>query len=190
MANIIRNIDKALRRYLRNQLGTGRTPYILVGLALLLAAFIFHVAVCDRLMKPVECRFWPTSEGQISISTVIHGVREPGHRGPRIYYTPNVKYTFAVNDHEYTGNRIHVTRDHRYDSPSEAIPIANQYKAGDSVVVFYDPNNPQDAVLDIGANWELFICILGLIVIYSITGIFALYIFYVALFPTKQKGKS
>jgi hypothetical protein len=66
-------------------------------------------------------------------------------------YTPAVEYSFEANDHGQTGKRIAyrvlASRDEK-----EIQQIVAKYQPGTRVKVTYDPADPQNSVLEPGAQ--------------------------------------
>ena len=94
---------------------------------------------------------WPTAPG-----TVIKSGVGTIARGRRTDYVPAVDYTYTVGTAAHTGHRVHFTAFDRraYD---DAAAIAARYPVGATVVVHYDPQQPDESVLEPGAptvNWQ------------------------------------
>ncbi len=91
-------------------------------------------------------RGWAATPGTIVSSTVT---RFTGRTGTT--YRPMVMYSYSVGAVRYSSNRLSfrsiVTSDH-----DAALKAAAAYKPGSAVEVFYDPQDPEQAVLDRGAN--------------------------------------
>jgi len=98
-----------------------------------------------------ECRsaeasaHWPSTPGQITSSKVSRSGLI------RAAYAPAVKYSFEANGHPQAGNRI-AYRVLASRDENEMQQIAGKYQPGSRVKVAYDPGNPQDSVLEPGAQ--------------------------------------
>jgi hypothetical protein len=60
------------------------------------------------------------------------------------WHVPAVKYTYAVNGSDYTGDRFALVP-HRYGLKRAEVEVA---KVPDDLAVFVNPRNPADAVID------------------------------------------
>ncbi len=91
-------------------------------------------------------RGWASTTGTILSSTVTHFSGRTGTT-----YRPMVMYGYSVGAVRYSSNRISfrpiVTSDH-----DTALKAAGKYARDRTVPVFYDPQDPEQAVLDRGAN--------------------------------------
>jgi len=93
--------------------------------------------------KVEQASNWPSTMGMVLMSTL-----EARHDSEGGYtYYPVVQYEYRVMGQPYQGNRI-------MPGPSVGGSGANKvvarYPAGTQVTVYYDPNNPSDAVLERG----------------------------------------
>jgi hypothetical protein len=76
-------------------------------------------------------------------------------------YEPFIKYRYAVGGHPFTGTRL------RYNSVSSsnygaASSLVDEHPVGSPLQVYYDPTNPQDALLLPGIEGSDFIMVLFL----------------------------
>jgi hypothetical protein len=99
------------------------------------------------LQKARASADWPNTRGQIVSSTVSHSTDSEGGDS----YTPEVEYTYLVNDLEYGDDTIKFGET-SYNSRRNAQEVADRYPAGQSVAVYYDPDNPEEAVLEPGVT--------------------------------------
>ena len=87
---------------------------------------------------------WPTTEGQILES-------EFKTKGDSTSY-PGVKYQYDVNGKTYDGERI--VFGSAADLPRGTL---DRYPVGGTVTVFYDPNDPESAVLQTASTSSMYI---------------------------------
>jgi len=92
-------------------------------------------------------RGWPTSDGTIIYHKFV-GQKFKEYNGE--FYTRTdvyIRYQYSVNGISYTSLSID-----SIDSPFYLYPssYASQYPVGKDVIVYYNPNNPSDAVLEPG----------------------------------------
>lgn len=86
----------------------------------------------------------PTVPGKV-ISSVIEEQRSTG-RGR--HYRCRVTYTYTIDDTEHTSHRAFYGDDLWSPKPAEVNEVHQRYPEGATVTVYYDPNDPGDAVLE------------------------------------------
>jgi hypothetical protein len=106
---------------------------------------------------------WPSTSGSITKSFMRHEVSYES--GNTLYY-PNVEYDYEVLGTAYTGNRINFGGSTGNSNRKKSEEILTQYPLGKNVPVYYDSNNPEDAVLEreIGVGGTVFL-VVGLLFI-------------------------
>lgn len=83
---------------------------------------------------------------------------------PRTLYDFAYEYTFQ--DKTYTSTRYHYKSE---DGHHEAVSL---YRAGNPIIVFLDPGQPERAVIRRGWSWlNVFWVVLGLLVVYKVISI-------------------
>jgi hypothetical protein len=112
---------------------------------------------------------WPSVEGRIT-ETEIKGI---GPSGERAYY-PKVSYTYSVLGQAYTGDIRSGTRE-AYSSREEA-RLRMPYQPDAPVKVYYNPENPAKATLEVGTEathgtqrsffLAIFVIALGVLMLY------------------------
>jgi len=81
-------------------------------------------------------------------------------------YWPKISYSYQVNDQEFKGNYLFL--DTSLNTPYSgysrrlAYKVANAFKEGKEVDVFYDPSSPDLAVLDTSIPRKLYAILIGL----------------------------
>jgi hypothetical protein len=103
----------------------------------------------QRLRLGLRAQNWPSVEGKITCSRVIHSNSSVTnsrdmHTHRRNRYRAAVKYTYMVAGQEYTGDTI----GHDIPLSSEATPrsISQRYATGKTVPVYYNPDEPRTVV--------------------------------------------
>lgn len=116
---------------------------------------------------------WSSTMGTVTFSTVE---RRRSSRNSTASY-PVVHYTYQVMGQTLQGRKIMPGPE---SGGSWAHKVVERYPAGAQVMVYYDPNNPSDAVLERGmpgyVRWlwvtlvliNLFLCGLGAFLAYAI----------------------
>jgi hypothetical protein len=92
---------------------------------------------------------WPTVEGVVSRIGIGPSMR---------YYVPKIEYTYSVGQNLYRGTRLQSLAVHTNWRES-AQRKADQYPVGKNVVVFVNPTDPFDAVLEPGGDRRFLILI-------------------------------
>jgi hypothetical protein len=112
--------------------------FLLIGLGTLAGGVLMA-------RKAGESLSWPKASGQILTSGVINAYTTGNIR----IFALAVEYKYAVGDRIYTGNRIN---DGQFTSSDwqELQKIADRYLPKKTVVVYYDPARPENALLEPG----------------------------------------
>jgi hypothetical protein len=104
---------------------------------------------------------WPSVQGQVTSSEVERSTDSEGTS-----YLPQVDYAYTVNDVRYSGERVNFGQN-SYSSRRGAEEVVARYPAGQTVAVYYDPVEPESAVLEPGVSS-------GSYIVLSIGGCFVL----------------
>jgi hypothetical protein len=99
---------------------------------------------------------WPTTEGTIHTSRVDMYTGSEGGAT----YQPIIEYSYQVADKQYFSSRIYVGSTRYTGGPRNANKWVARFPAGNLATVYYDPVNPDQAVLEPGTNATLTILIL------------------------------
>jgi hypothetical protein len=133
-------------------------PYFALGLpiaALLVAAGAFAAYVVERRKRKAAAS-WPATEGKIVLSKVVEEEetvdREDSggrteHR-TEIMYRPEIRFAYRVDGSDYSSETWKPGATVSYGTPKHAEAIVARYTAGQSVAVYYDPKQPDMAVLE------------------------------------------
>ncbi len=84
---------------------------------------------------------WPTVPGTIVASSIHSG--ESGS-------APLIEYRYSVEYKGYTNDTIRIGLNYSSSDPNFANAFRRRYKVGRHVLVAYDPNQPESAVLEPG----------------------------------------
>jgi hypothetical protein len=118
---------------------------VAAGLASLVwSAWTAHLAVMSRR--------WPQVEGTIVVSDLQRSKdSEDGYS-----YRPEVSYRYTVDGNEIVGSRIRFGLRLETSWSAPAVRVIQHYKVGARVPVRYDPNDPEECVLESGINGTVF----------------------------------
>ncbi len=108
---------------------------------------------------------WPTAMGAIIKSEI----RRPAHTDSR--YELAVEYAYLVNGTRYTGKRIEFGQK-GYARRKTAEAAIEKYPANSSVIVYFNPEKPEEAVLSRRASTAMIHVAFGIIAV-----VFAIVIF-------------
>jgi hypothetical protein len=73
-------------------------------------------------------------------------------RRARVWYVPEVEYSYVVNGQKYSGSRISYLVDNLDASESGAQKIADKYPLHSTRKVFHDPTDPSSCTLETGTS--------------------------------------
>ena len=99
------------------------------------------------LQKAQASTTWPSVQGEILASDVNYWSDEDGD-----YYQPEVTFEYTVADRRYEASRINFSSDTSYNTNDDAQAVTNRYPVGQTIPVYYDPTEPDTAVLEPGAT--------------------------------------
>jgi hypothetical protein len=109
--------------------------------------FLIYRSVQSR-KKAEASQGWPSTAGQISESRVDHSTHTDTDGDSSDSYTPYVEYTYQVAGQTYTGHEITFGFKQGFGNASKAQTVVGKYPVGAQVSVYYDPADPQQAVLE------------------------------------------
>jgi hypothetical protein len=114
---------------------------LIVGFVFLLLNSIFLGIIFFTRRKMAAINTWSSTMGTVLMSTVEW--RHSSDSGSTAY--PVVQYSYQVNGQTYQGMKIAPGPEM---GGTGAQKVVARYPAGAQVMVFYDPKNPADAVLE------------------------------------------
>ena len=107
--------------------------------------------------KAIASREWLSGVGRV-ISSELHI-----SYGRRATYHPRAKYSYTVAGQNYTGERIVFAWRAVFDRQA-AEKVVESYRPGQTVTIFYDPQQPQESTLDQNFPWPVFELFCGVLV--------------------------
>jgi len=124
-------------------------------LIFLISGIVTLFCAIGSLEKAKTSENWPTTEGQVVSSDIVTGIdwRRTG-KDRRTYttYKPIVLYEYSVNDTKYSSNMVSFVGEDESEMQGHARRIVNRYPPGKKVIVYYNPDNPKEAVLETGVS--------------------------------------
>ena len=136
---------------------------MIIGGALLVLTPIAAILAFVSYRSMQASNDWPSAPGVISVSRVVNTVGSK--------FKADVSYQYAVGGRNFSGTRIRFadTTGSRRNAQENLI---KPYPVGREVEVFYDPQNPRDAVLEPGGGLRGLGLILPPLLVGGIGGLF------------------
>ena len=142
------------------------------GLVMILFGLGLTAILSRTVLKDAQAsESWPTTVGVVTASEL-----RSQRSGDGYTYSPRVVYEYSVDGEMYTSGRITVA-DGSSSRAEGAEAKVEQYAVGSEVAVYYDPDLPTEALLEVGAptavtwlyrgGWA-FIVIGGLVLVRSL----------------------
>ncbi|MFW5748921.1 MAG: DUF3592 domain-containing protein [Chloroflexota bacterium] len=131
------------------------------GFFTLLAVILMLVIIIQR-GRARRARYWPVTDG-----VVLHSeVRVNVDIDRTTSYNAAVSYQYTVEQRTYTHDVVAFGAKYSYGPRRVAVRTVQKYAAGTPVRVYYDPTNPQSAVLEVRAvgSCSVFLIIVVLLV--------------------------
>jgi len=127
-----------------------------------IGAFLIYQSVRGR-QKADASQSWPSTSGQITEAHVSHHTSSDTDGEMSDHYTPQVKYTYQAIGQEYQGDKLGFGFQQSFGSQAKAQAALAPFPVGAQVTVYYDPNNPAEAVLERKAGGATLSLVLGII---------------------------
>jgi hypothetical protein len=118
-------------------------PFILGAVGLFIIIKYFR----DRA-KLQASENWSKTTGTVTKSSVRETRSNDSDGFSESSYYPEVKYSYQVIGQVYEGNRIAFGAESGHKRKDGALSVLEKYAEGKSVTVYYDPNRPEDSVLE------------------------------------------
>jgi hypothetical protein len=129
----------------------GAAAFMLLGLAF---AGYGAAKFADLRSRIRSARGWHSVTGRVYSSRVLAEEsvdvgREPGQLTERaIVYRPEIRFEYVVGGREYASKQLRLGEEPQLSWPSVAEALVKRYPVGQEVTVYYDPSNPDQAVLE------------------------------------------
>lgn len=133
--------------------------FFLIGLGISTYAF-------TEWRNSADIENWPSIEGIIESGHVSTDTDDDGDTD----YTPNITYSYSVDNQRYTGNRI-TYFSKSYNSSSDAQAVLNRYPIRTEVMVYYDPDKHSRAVLEPNPDDTTPFLMMGFGAIFGVVGL-------------------
>jgi hypothetical protein len=124
--------------------------------------FLIYQSIRSR-QKAEASQGWPATSGQITDAGVGHHTSTDSDGDRSDHYTPKVSYTYPVSGQTYEGSKIGFGMQQSFGNPGKAQAALARFPVGAQVPVYYDPNNPAEAVLERKAGGSTVSLVLGIV---------------------------
>ncbi|NIS81780.1 MAG: DUF3592 domain-containing protein [Anaerolineales bacterium] len=119
-----------------------------------------------------QTRAWPSTLGIVKESRV----HKRFSAGDSTEYQPLVRYTFSYRGQEFESDQIFLGAK-QFSRPSKALPYVQRYPEGQSVTVYYNPQDPYQSVLETGHSSRIYVVLVSGVVLIGV----AVFIFFLFL---------
>ena len=137
---------------------------LLLSVLLIVVCSAWFSFIAYRAFRQWTSSKWPTAKGRIAeVSYQEYATRRSGERGAAVL---TVQYEYEVRGQTYQSDKIAVGVN-RYKREAEHVSgLTNEYRTGAEVNVFYNPIDPEQAVLRSEVNLidKLTLGVLGILI--------------------------
>jgi Protein of unknown function (DUF3592) len=123
--------------------------------AVILGAFCIWGAL--QLYDAIRSYSWPHVTGTITTSVARSKLMRGRYGGEFLAHWPDVRYEYVVGGRHFVSDRIMFA--HRGFSKLETQRLVDAYPVNKIIAVYFDPKNPQSAVLEPGVQWLLILAL-------------------------------
>ena len=114
---------------------------------------------------------WPSTDGEIEHAATLYQTSRSPSGGLSATYKADIAYRYQVNGKDYSSSAI--TLLDVSSTAGRAQSVVDRYPDRSKVQVFYNPDDPSDAVLEPGSSTGL-VCLYVVSAMFSIGGLFFL----------------
>lgn len=138
---------------------TAKNNRIAVGFAIFLMVLGLAMGVFGVwfMAEANRARSWPTTSGTI-VSVTVRSSRGSSSSARR--YHAEVLYRYSVDGSSFTSKRYQLgsgPNAGEFNHREEALDHSKQWVEGESIDVYYDPTEPDSAVLERNASWGVYV---------------------------------
>ncbi len=134
-------------------------------LLLFVAGGVYLIVTSVRSRRKAQAsQSWPSVTGRVLAADIVEYVSRDEDKTTRSYHLA-VQYEYEVNGQRYVGDKVNIGPVRRNINPRRSQEILARYPVGGNVTVYYNPVNPQEAVLERAAAHTTAILVLGIALI-------------------------
>jgi len=142
----------------------GHYKVVLFGVILLLLSGFMTYYAFDKLIEAWSTKNWDSTYGLVLVSEIDEDYSSEGTE----IYSVIIDYSYTVNNIVYHGNEVNYGSKGVYDSNLESKKrIIETYNKGKEVMVYYNPKDHSQAILETGIHFNnILILIIGLVFLF------------------------
>lgn len=151
--------------------------------------FIFAFFVAGVIMiifgirnrkKGTESQEWPRVTGTITNVNISKDTDTDAEGFTTVTYKPEIEYQYEIGGNQFTSTRVSFGGTRTYNSYKKAEEATAKYPLDGAISVFYNPQQPEEAVLEQGTKGTMALIIAGIVflgisMIASCVGLFMLF---------------
>ena len=129
-----------------------------LGFGLICGGFFFLITLAGGILlillsakskkKAGASQQWPNVPGMISVSELRQSTNTDDDGHISYAYYPHVEYSYSILGQSYTSKQIAFGGVRGFNNPNQAQTALVKYPVNTPVQVFYNPQNPSEAVLE------------------------------------------
>jgi hypothetical protein len=133
-----------------------------IAIAMIAGGIFLIVWGSNELKGAYQSRSWPSTQGKITSSYIKKQVNKKSSTNrTTTSFSAKVHYRYMVGGKTYSGDMICFGGTYSGGKRSLAKKVADSYPKGKKVTVYYNPENPKEAVLKTGFSWTTFMVFIG-----------------------------
>lgn len=133
------------------------SPFItfILGIVFIVTSWFVYNHFSAPMVEEAEAsKNWPTTSGVITFSDISEYINNDGNK----MYSSSVNYDYMVANKSYIGDRISLSSNGESTSSiREVKKTLKTYPVEAEVTVYYDPELPNNAVLEPGADFLIYL---------------------------------
>lgn len=133
------------------------SPFItfILGIVFIVISWLVYNHFSAPMVEEAEAsKNWPTTSGIITFSDISEYINDDGNK----MYSSSVNYEYTVANKSYIGDRISLSSNGESTSSiREVKKTLKTYPIDAQVTVYYDPELPNNAVLEPGADFLIYL---------------------------------
>lgn len=127
----------------------------IMGVVFIISGWMVHKHFSMSMVKEAEVsEKWPTASGVVTHADISQYKNSDGN----LMYAADINYEFIVDNKSYIGDRVSLSSSGSSTSSLNSVKkILQTYPIDTDVTVYYDPELPNNAVLEPGADFFIYI---------------------------------
>jgi len=127
----------------------------IMGIVFIISGWMVYTHIGKPMVEEAEVsENWPTTSGEVTASDISQYTNDKG----KIMYSTAINYEFMVDNKSFIGDRVSLSSNGSSTSSLKQVKKAlKTYPVDAKVTVYYDPELPNNAVLEPGADVFIYI---------------------------------